>query len=53
MHIHIDKSGGPSFASTFGNVVSGQRHQGKASTFATLTNFICLFVLNLLKPEQF
>ena len=30
-----------------------KRHQGKTSTFTTLTNFICLFTLNLLKLEEF
>ena len=30
-----------------------KQHQGKTSTFATLTNFICLFMLTLLKPEEF
>ena len=30
-----------------------KRHQGKTSNFATLTNSIYLFMLNLLKPEEF
>ena len=47
------KNGRPSFASTFGNVTSDQTASSKTSTFATLTNFICLFMLYLLKPEDF